>query len=164
MKIIKIKSLTTLGWSDKTPMKWELVYWNTKEIKIWNWYTPYSDLTNIAWGGGWIETVQIAWEQVEGTKFFEYNADGDKTVGNVKISLEVANTGADFIVKAYKNWTDLSKDITIDDGGWTAVNNRYVASLAIGETLADWDVFELKINQVWSDVAGSDFLALINIS
>ena len=111
-----------------------------------------------------LETVQIAWEQVEGTKFFEYNADGDKTVGNVKISLEVANEWADFIVKAYKNWTDLSKDVTITDGGWTAVNNRYIASLAMNETLADWDVFELKINQVWSDVAGSDFLALINIS
>ena len=119
---------------------------------------------NAWWGGGWIETVKISGEQIAWTYFFEYIADWAKTVWNIIIALEVANTGASFIVKCYKNWTDLSKDITIADWWGTAVNWRYKANLDVNETLATDDVFELEINQVWSNIAWSDFTSLINIS
>ena len=162
---------------------WTVLEWNTN---VWIVWTKEVDETNLAdwnaiqydsasgqyksvpfptwWASGWIETVKIAWEQVAWTYYFEYDADSDKTVGNVVIALEVANTGADFIVKCYKNWTDLSKDITIADWWWTAVNWRYKASLDVNEDLSADDVFELKIHQVWSDTAGSEFSSLINIT
>ena len=161
---------------------WTVLEWNTN---VWIVWTKEVDETNLAdwnaiqydsasgqyksvpfpaWWGGWIETVKISWEQIAWTYYFEYDADSNKTVGNVVIALEVANTGASFIVKCYKNWTDLSKDITIADWWWTAVNGRYKANLDVNESLVADDVFELEIYQVGSNVAGSDFTSLINIS
>ncbi len=119
---------------------------------------------NAWWGGWWIETVKIAWPQIAWTEFFEYIADWNKTVWNIKIALQVANTGANFIVKCYKNWISLNKDISIINGWWIAINGRHIANLNIATALVNTDVFTLKITQVWSAVAGSDFSCLINIS
>jgi len=152
---------TILDWIANAPVETITAWTNITVTRSGNEVTIDSTASG---GGWWIETVKIAGEQIAWTKFFEYNADWDKTVWNVKISLEVANSWADFIVKAYKNWTDLTKDITIADGGWTAVNGRYKASLDLAETLVADDVFELKINQVGSSVSGSEFVALININ
>ena len=161
---------------------WDVMEWDTDVGIVW---TKIVDETNIAdwtiiqydktndkyvcvvpatWWGGWIETLMIAWDQSAWTYYFELDTDSDRHIWNVVIALQVANTGADFIVKCYKNWTDLSKDITIADGGGTAVNWRYKASLDVNEDLAADDVFELEIYQVWSDQPGSWFSSLINIT
>jgi len=50
MKVLKINSLTSLGWGSATPMKWELIYWDSSQwqLKIWDWYSTYDSL-NLVW-------------------------------------------------------------------------------------------------------------------
>ena len=165
------KNLWTTAW---TVSEWNHTH-SIYEASLWNPSTDWDILsstvawvrtwiTPASWWGWWIETVKISWQQVAWTYFFEYIADWAKTVWNIVIALQVANTWAAFTVKCYKNWVDLAKDIIIADWWWTAVNGRYKASLDIAEALVADDVFELEINTVWSTVSWSEFSALINIS
>ena len=144
----------------------QTINWNLNLTWDWNWIVfPDGTKQTTAWsGGGWIETVMIPWDQSAWTYYFELDADSDMHIWNVVIALQVPNTGSDFVVKCYKNWDDLDKDIVIKDGGWDEVNGRYKASRDIDEDLSADDVFELEISQVWSDQPGSDFSSLINIT
>lgn len=158
--------------------KWWTAVWTRKEVNFIEWDNITLDISDdsdndkvditisstASWWGGWIETVMIAWDQSAWTYYFELDADSDRHIWNVVIALQVANTGADFIVKCYKNWSDLSKDITIADGGLTETNGRYKASLDVNEDLVADDVFELEIYQVGSNNPWSDFSSLINIT
>ena len=114
------------------------------------------------WWGWWIDTVVIAWDQVQWTMFYEFDADSDKTVWNVSVSLQTPPSWQDFIVTWYNNWTSVWTTTILTTA--TAINSRYKTVTALNTALVAWDVFTGKITQVWNTVSWSELSALINIS
>lgn len=114
------------------------------------------------WGWGWIETVKIAGIIEKNTEFFEYIADGAKTVWKITVALQVRPAWQSFIVTTYKNWTQ-TDTFTITTSA-TVSNWRYKVTTDIAESLADWDVFTAKVTQVWTTTKWAELSFVANIS
>ena len=159
---------TVLEWNTNVWIVWtkvvdEVAIWDTKMLA----YNSTSGKLEYivqpsGWSGWWICPVKIAWIQVTNTEFFEYIADGAKTVWSITIALQVKPVWQDFLVKTYKNWT-LTDTFTIATTA-TLVKGRYTATTDIAESLVATDVFTAKITQVWTDTKWSEFSFVANIS
>lgn len=114
------------------------------------------------WWGGWVETVKIAGIIEKNTEFFEYIADGAKTVWKITVALQVRPAWQSFVVTTYKNWT--STDTFTITTSATVSNWRYKVTTDIAESLADWDVFTAKVTQVWTTTKWAELSFVANIS
>ncbi len=139
------------------------INWNLTISGTDNWIL-FPDWTKqkSASAGWWIDTVIIAWDQVQWTMIYEFDADKDSTVWNVSVSLQTPPSWQDFIVTWYNNWTSVWTTTIATNA--TATNWRYKTVTTLNTALVADDVFTWKITQTWSDQPGSDLAALINIS
>ena len=118
-----------------------------------------ADWTPLVWGGWWASSphfnVNVDWVQIV-SELYTYVCNWAVTAWTFRASLWVKPTGADFIIKLYKNGTE-DASITIATTA-TTTNGLYqwTDTTFVSGSYAAWDVLTVEVTQIGSSVAWSD--------
>lgn len=117
----------------------------------------------IWWGWSWwpILSAVIAWEVTVWT-VIEMPVSKTITAGTFRVSLKTLPTGADVIVKLYKNWVE-DASVTIATGA-SATNWLYqwTDTTFVSGSYVAWDVLKVSVTQIGSTLAGTGLSILLN--
>ena len=119
--------------------------WTETTQSGWGWWSSSAPQFAVN-----VDGVQIVWE------LYTYVVNSAVTAWTFRASLKTKPTGADFIIKLYKNGTeDASITIATTD---TATNGLYqwTDTTFVSGSYAAWDVLTVEVTQVWSTVAWAD--------
>ena len=116
------------------------------------------------WWGWWnwpILSAVIAWEITVGT-VIEVPVSKTITAWTFRVALKTLPTGADVIVKLYKNWTE---DASVTIATWASATNwlyQWTDTIFVSGSYVAWDVLKVSVTQIGSTLAGTGLSILLN--